>query len=76
MLLNLYKNKWNYGLKNLTVTEQEKENSNNLEHLKRLSKSYKTWIKKENKKTCREFSVSSVGKLDPKRHLKENLLEL
>ncbi len=76
MLLNLYKKKWNEGLKNHTCSSIEKENCKNLNEMKRLSKNYKEWILKENKKTVKEFKVSSVGKLDPKRHLLENIEEL
>ena len=48
MLLNLYKKKWNDGLKNLTCREIEKRNKSNLKEILRLSKEYKDWIKKEN----------------------------
>ena len=53
MLLNLYKKKWNYGLKNLTSSEIEKKNQMNLSEIKRISKDYKKWIKKENKESCK-----------------------
>ena len=71
MLLNLYKKKWNHGLKNLSVTESKKKNNEALEEMVRLTKDYSGWIKQENSKTIKEFSVSSIGKLDPKRHLME-----
>jgi 26S proteasome regulatory subunit N11 len=71
MLLNLYKKKWNHGLKNLSVTEAKKSNNEALEEMVRLTKDYSGWIKQENLKTIKEFSVSSIGKLDPKRHLME-----
>ena len=71
MLLNLYKKKWNDGLKNMKTSELKKKNNNSLEEMVRLSKDYSTWIKKENESTIKNFSVSSIGKLDPKRHLLE-----
>ena len=71
MLLNLYKKKWNHGLKNDTVTQAKKKNNEALEEMVRLTKDYSGWIKQENSKTIKEFSVSSIGKLDPKRHLME-----
>ena len=71
MLLNLYKKKWNYGLKNKTTADARKDNNKSLERMARLTKDYAGWIKQENQKTIKEFSVSSTGKLDPKRHLKE-----
>ena len=42
----------------------------------RLTKDYKNWIKEENKVTSSQFAVSSVGKIDPKRHLREHIEEL
>lgn len=51
MLLNLYKKKWNHGLKNMTCDDMEKDNRNNLNEMKRLSKEYKNWITKENEST-------------------------
>jgi 26S proteasome regulatory subunit N11 len=76
MLLNLYKKKWNEGLKNMTSSEIKKSNQENLSEIKRLSNIYKNWIKTENEQTIKEFNVSSVGKLDPKRHLKQMADEL
>jgi hypothetical protein len=60
----------------LTSSEIKKSNQSNLNEIKRLTKDYKNWIKKENEKTIKEFAVSSVGKVDPKRHLLENVEEL
>jgi 26S proteasome regulatory subunit N11 len=71
MLLNLYKKKWNEGIKNMRISETKKKNNQSLEEMARLTKDYSNWIKQENGKTIKEFSVSSIGKLDPKRHLKE-----
>lgn len=71
MLLNLYKKKWNQGLKNVSVSESKRRSNEGLEEMARLTKEYSGWIKQENSKTIRDFSVSSIGKLDPKRHLKE-----
>lgn len=76
MLLNLYKKKWNQGLKNQEYNHLEKKNKESFSEIKRLSKEYKEWIKKENQKTSEEFAVSSVGKVDPKRHLLEQLEEM
>ena len=71
MLLNLYKKKWNDGLKNKNTKDSRKDNNKSLEKMARLTKDYANWIKLENEKTIKEFSVSSTGKLDPKRHLRE-----
>lgn len=71
MLLNLYKKKWNQGFKNATLKETKRQNKADLDEIVRLSKDYSKWIGLENQKTTKEFAVNSVGKLDPKRHLKE-----
>ena len=76
MLLNLYKKKWNEGLKVATQTEHHKKTKDLLTDMKRLTKDYARWIKEENKTTMKSFAISSVGKLDPKRHLTEKLEEL
>lgn len=71
MLLNLYKKKWNDGLKSLSVSKAKKKNNDSLSEMARLTRQYSNWIQQENKSTVKDFSVSSIGKLDPKRHLKE-----
>ena len=38
--------------------------------MSKLAKSYSNWIDEESKMTHEEFMVYSVGKVDPKRHLK------
>jgi hypothetical protein len=35
-----------------------------------LAKNYTSWIEEESKMTHEEFMVYSVGKVDPKKHLK------
>lgn len=42
----------------------------------RVSKEYKNWIKVENEKSSKEFSIYAVGKPDPKRHLQEHIDEV
>lgn len=71
MLLNLYKKKWNHGFKNQTLRETKKQNKADLDDIARLAKDYGKWIAQENTKTMKEFALSAVGKIDPKRHLKE-----
>lgn len=67
MLLNLYKKKWNEGLK------MKNQKKSCLSEVKRLSKQYSKWIEKENETTIKKFNVSSVGKVNPKRHLLEEI---
>ena len=37
--------------------------------MSKLAKNYEGWINDEMKQTYEEFQISSVGKVDPKRHL-------
>ena len=55
----------------MSVTQAKKKNNESLDEMERLTKDYSNWIKQENSKTIKDFSVSSIGKLDPKRHLME-----
>ena len=75
MLLNLNKPSWSGSLK---VTEYSSQHDTNVESLKNLSKltdAYAKWIQEETKKTHDEFVVSSVGKMNPGKHLKTQIEE-
>lgn len=76
MLLNLYKKKWNEGLKLEDMEEHSKKNEKKINEIGTLSKEYSKWIDMEMKKTKNEMIVSTVGKQDPKRHLQTNVEEL
>lgn len=76
MLLNLYKKKWNEGLKLEDMEENSKKNEKKLQEMGTLAKDYSKWIDMEMKKSKTEMIVSTVGKPDPKRHLGQNIEEL
>jgi len=76
MLLNLYKKKWNEGLKLVDMEEHSKKNENKIKEMCTLAESYSKWIDMEMTKTKTEMIVSTVGKVDPKRHLQQNVEEL
>ena len=76
MLMNLYKRKWTDGIKIPKFTDQTKKNEEALKDMSRFAKSYNSWIDTEMQKTPEEFEVYSVGRIDPKRHLKENCNDL
>lgn len=76
MLLNLYKKKWNDSFKLKKASVLAKSNQEKMKHLADLSKSYAKWIDEEMQKTPEEFAVSKVGKIDPKRHLTDNVNDL
>lgn len=72
MLLNLYKKKWMDGMKTSTFKDHAKTNEQTMKDMANLANSYNDWIGEEMKKTHEEFMVSTVGKIDPKRHLGQN----
>lgn len=76
MLLNLYKKKWNEGLKLVDMNEHSKKNEDQLKEMTKLAESYSQRIDMELTKTKNEIVVSTVGKVDPKRHLQQNIDEL
>lgn len=76
MLLNLYKKKWNQGLKIDDMDEHSKKNESVMKEMVGLAKNYAKWIDDEMKKSKTEMVVSNIGKPDPKRHLTQNIEEL
>ena len=46
-----------------------------LKQFNKLTKDYKKWIEEETSKTQEEFTVSSVGKLNPVTHLMGHIEE-
>mmetsp|Transcript_142938 Transcript_142938/g.202146 ORF Transcript_142938/g.202146 Transcript_142938/m.202146 type:complete len:95 (-) Transcript_142938:23-307(-) len=76
MLLNLYKQKWNEGLKLQDFDEHAQNNEKVMKTMSNLAKDYTKWIEEEMKKTVTEMVVSNVGKINPKKHLNNNSEEL
>mmetsp|Transcript_8541 Transcript_8541/g.7892 ORF Transcript_8541/g.7892 Transcript_8541/m.7892 type:complete len:95 (-) Transcript_8541:35-319(-) len=75
MLLNLNKVNWGHSLKTKDYKDQQAYNVDTLKEMAKLSEEYKKWIEEENQKSKEEFMVSSVGKLNPKNHLMQNIEE-
>ena len=67
MLLNLYKNKWNNALK---LKDQEESTERSGDNLEKVGK----WCE-ETKKDRKELAIKNTGKIDPKRHISENVEE-
>jgi len=76
MLLNLYKKKWNEGLKLEKFDDHAKTNESKMKEMTKLAEEYSKWIDMEMKKTKTEMIVSTIGKADPKKHLQGNVEEL
>jgi 26S proteasome regulatory subunit N11 len=73
MLLNLQKKKWVQGLKVEDFKKREEENLKTVEEMLSLAENYNKWIQEEMKKTKQEMVVSTVGKLDPKKRLEQDV---
>jgi len=76
MLLNLYKKKWNEGLKLDNMEDHAKKNESKVKEMTKLAEDYSKWIDMEMKKTKTEIVVSTIGKVDPKKHLQANVEDL
>jgi len=76
MLLNLYKKKWNEGLKLEKFDTHAEKNETKVKDMGKLAVEYAKWIEMEMKKTKTEMVVSTIGKVDPKKHLQQNVEDL
>lgn len=76
MLMNLHKKDWTYGLQITKYEEHQKHTEQMLDTMTRLSKDYCKRVKEEEGKTMEEVEIMNVGKLDPKKHLENDVHEL
>jgi len=76
MLLNLHKKKWTDGLTLENYEAHEKTNEKLVTEMLDLAKNYNKNIVEEDKLTKEKLAIQNVGKLDPKRHLQQNVEEL
>jgi len=74
MLLNLHKKNWTQGLKGTKWDEHTDSNSKTVSAMLDFTKQYNKRLQEEDNKTVEEILVSTVGQLDPKKHL-ENCIE-
>lgn len=76
MLLNLHKKTWTHGLKVSDWDVHSKTNDKTVETLLTLAKDYNKRLEEEGDKTPEELIVLYAGKIDPKRHLEQNVTSL
>lgn len=76
MLMNLHKKDWSSGLLVKRFEDHAKSTDSMLEAMVRLTKEYKERVKEEEGKTAEEVEVANVGKIDPKKHLENDVNEL
>jgi 26S proteasome regulatory subunit N11 len=76
MLTNVHKKGWTEGMKLQKFDDLQKNNEKLLKEMVDLAKTYNKMIQDEGKTTREKFAVQSVGKLDPKRHLEQDVEKL
>jgi 26S proteasome regulatory subunit N11 len=69
MLLNLYKQKWNQGLKLQNPKEISEHSHEGFEKIGKWAGEWAKRIEEETKKDKKELTIKNTGKLDPKRHI-------
>jgi len=76
MLMNLHKDSWNNGMSLQKFEDNAQKNAETVKAMVKLTKQYNERVKEEEEKTAEELVVSNVGKIDPKRHLENDVYEL
>lgn len=76
MLMNLHKKDWTAGMILQKYEDHQKHTASLLDDMTRLSKEYVVRIKEEENHNIEEIEVMNVGKIDPKRHLDNDVHEL
>jgi len=76
MLLNVHAKNWKSGLVPNNYEEHTCTNNDSLQHLLKLAKAYNDRVQEEEEKDKEQIMIENVGKMDPKRHLKETVDEL
>lgn len=76
MLLNLHKKKWTEGLILENFHGHQKNNEKLVQEMLELAKNYNKAIQDEEKMSKEKLIVHNVGKLDPKRHLQQDVEQL
>lgn len=75
MLLNLYKQKWNVGLKLVNQEQVTERSAQNIEKTGKWCQEWAKRIEEETQKDKKELAVKNTGKIDPKRHIAEAMEE-
>jgi len=76
MLLNLHKKTWVAGLDVKQFDQHTKDNAKTIQGLLELAKNYNKNVIDEEKLTPEELAKQNVGKMDPKKHLADDVERL
>mmetsp|Transcript_3670 Transcript_3670/g.3803 ORF Transcript_3670/g.3803 Transcript_3670/m.3803 type:complete len:311 (-) Transcript_3670:94-1026(-) len=76
MLQNLHKKDWTTGLLIKRYEDYQNQVETVMEGMAKLSKDYADRVRQEEGKTQEEVEILNVGKIDPKRHLENDVVDL
>jgi len=76
MLLNVHAQSWKSGLVPKSFEDHSRCNAEGMTKLVGLAKDYNSRVQEEAVKSASELMVANVGKIDPKRHLQEQVQDL
>ncbi|KAF4321550.1 hypothetical protein BBO99_00001021 [Phytophthora kernoviae] len=76
MLMNLHKKTWSDGLVLTKFEDHSLENETTVKSMLNLTEQYNKRVQEEEEKTPEELEVLNVGKLDPKKHLENDVYDL
>jgi 26S proteasome regulatory subunit N11 len=76
MLMNLHKKTWSNGLRVQRSTEHRAATQATVTRMLSLAKQYKKRLEEEEGKTEEELIVLNAGKIDPKKHLEQDVEDL
>jgi 26S proteasome regulatory subunit N11 len=74
--MNLNKKNWTDGLSVQKFEDHQEQNQKVVEKMLKLTKEYNDRVVAEEGKTAEEILVELTGKVDPKKHLEQNLNDL
>lgn len=76
MLLNLHKKNWTEGLLTSDRVDHAKKNLTTVKSFLSLAEQYAKRLEESEGKTEKELAVMNVGKIDPKKHLEDEVAEV
>ena len=76
MLMNLHKKDWTTGLLIKRYEDYQGQVETVMEGMAKLSKDYAERVREEEGKSQEEVEILNVGKIDPKRHLESDVVDL
>uniref|UniRef100_A0A7S3BLL0 MPN domain-containing protein n=2 Tax=Haptolina ericina TaxID=156174 RepID=A0A7S3BLL0_9EUKA len=76
MLMNLHKKTWTDGLKVDDYVEHAEENGKAVKEMADLSAAYEKAVQQEIELTAEQLIVATVGKMDAKKRIEENVIKL